>query len=393
MNIRYCALTTISLNMRSFVLPAACHLANNGYDVTIGCKRDDVFASSVPNNLTYLPLDIERGFSFKGTIIGIYQLYRFFRENKIQMVEYGTENVSFSGSIAAWLARVPVRIYNHWGARYVGYPKGLSRLFSMFIEKTCACLSTVVRQSSELNRQICIADKIYSAKKVKVLGYGGTVGADFNRFDIAYKDVWNADFRTRYGIADNDFVFGDICWVRRDKGSNELISAFKNLNKKDAWLVFVGDIYDEDPVDEDLLEWAKASDRVIFTGRVLDVEHYIAGFDCLVHPSYREGLGMVLQEAGAMGVPCITTDIPGPKEFGIPGETGLLVKCMDDGDLLEKMSLLYSNRELLSTLSTNVYEMTKERYERSKMVQRILDDRNDLYNTFLKSKKNRYGNR
>ena len=82
-NIKYCALTTISLNMRSFMLPAALHLAKNGYDVTIGCARDDKFAETVPDDLTYLPLGIERGFSLKGTLVGIWQLYRFFRKNKI----------------------------------------------------------------------------------------------------------------------------------------------------------------------------------------------------------------------------------------------------------------------------------------------------------------------
>ena len=381
---RYCALTTISLNMRSFVLPAAVHLARNGYDVTIGCKRDDAFARSIPEGLKYLPLEIERGFSFKGTLKGIIQLYRFFRKNDIQMVEYGTENVSFCGSIAAWLARVPVRIYNHWGARYVGYPKGLARTFSIFIEKTCASLSTVVRQSSELNRQICVADKLYPASKVSVLGYGGTVGADFSRFDISKRKEWNDAFRAKYGIGQSDFVYGDVCWVRKDKGSNELISAFRKLNRKGAWLVFVGDIYETDPVEQELLEWAKKSDRVIFVGRVLDVEHYIAGFDCMVHPSYREGLGMVLQEAGAMGVPCITTDIPGPKEFGIPGQTSLLVKSMDAEDLLEKMILVYEDSELLKSMSAKVYEMTKERYERGVMVERILSDRNQLYNRYIK---------
>ena len=382
--IKYCALTTISLNMRSFVMPAALHLAKNGYDVTIGCGRDEKFAESVPKELNYLPLDIERGFSFKSTIVGIWQLYWFFVKNKVQMVEYGTENVSFCGSIAAWLARVPVRIYNHWGARYVGYPKGFTRAFSIFIEKSCARLSTVVRQSSELNRQLCVTDGLYKEDKVKVLGYGGTVGADFSRFDISKKAEWNKTFREKYQIRESDFVFGDICWVRRDKGSNELIAAFKRLNQKDAWLVFVGDIFDQDPVDPELLEWAKSSDRIIFTGRVLDVEHYVSGFDVLVHPSYREGLGMVLQEAGAVGVPCITTNIPGPKEFGIPGKTGLLVESMDENDLFEKMELLYNDRSMLKDLSEAVYEMTKERYERGVMVQRILDDREELYNKYIK---------
>lgn len=364
-------------------MPAALHLAKNGYEVTIGCKRDDSFAKVVPDELTYLPLDIERGFSLKGTLLGIWQLYQFFRKNKTQIVEYGTENVSFCASIAAWLARVPVRIYNQWGARYVGYPKGAARSFSIFIEKTCAKLSTVVRQSSELNRKMCIEDKLYKAEKVKVLGYGGTVGADFSRFDISKKSEWNKAFREQYGIGEKDFVFGDICWVRRDKGSNEFISAFKRLNQRDAWLVFVGDIYNEDPVDPELMEWAKASDRVIFTGRVLDVEHYVAGFDCMVHASYREGLGMVLQEAGAMGVPCITTDIPGPKEFGINGETGLLVERMNTDDLFDKMSFLYNDRNRLNKLSKGVFEMTKARYERSVMVNRILADREDLKAKYL----------
>lgn len=303
------------------------------------------------------------------------------------MVEYGTENVSFCGSIAAWMARVPVRIYNHWGARYVGYEKGFGRSFSIFIEKTCARLSTAVRQSSELNRKMCIEDGLYKADKVKVLGYGGTVGADFSRFDINKRSEWSDAMRAKYGIGKDDFVFGDICWVRKDKGSNELIGAFRRLNKRDAWLVFIGDIYYEDPVEKELLDWAQNSDRVIFTNRVLDVEHYVAGIDVLVHPSYREGLGMVLQEAGALGIPCITTDTIGPKEFGTPGKTGLLVKKADTDDLYEKMLYFYEDRSRLESFSKAMYDMVKERYERGVMVQRILNDRNQLWEDYNTKKK------
>lgn len=382
--IRYCALTTISLSMRSFMMPAALHLARNGYDVTIGCMKDETFAKSIPSELKYLPLNIERGYSLKGTFAGIWQLFVFFKKNKIQMVEYGTENVSFCASIAAWLAGVPIRIYNHWGARYVGYPKGTHRKFSFFIEKTCARFSTEIRQSSHLNRELCISDHLYPADKVKVLGYGGTVGVDFSRFNFSKKTKYNEFFRTKYDISKDDFVFGDICWVRRDKGSNELISAFKELNQPDCWLVFIGDIYDEDPVTLELMEWAKKSDHVIFTGRVLDVEHYVAGFDCFVHPTYREGLGMVLQEAAAMAIPIITTDIPGPNEFSENGKYCLLAQKENTDDLFTKMKLMYDDRNLLNKYGQEVYEMTKERFERSKMVSRILEDREELKKKYLK---------
>lgn len=378
-NIRYCALTTISLNMRNFVLPAVRHLALNGYEITVGCKDDPDFAKTLPDNIHYIGLDIDRGFKLKKTIGTIIRLYKFFRKEKIQMVEYGTENISFCASIAGWMAGVPVRIYNHWGARYVGYT-GVLRQVSLFIERTAVCFSTTVRDCSTMNREMCIKDKVYSRKKSKVLGFGGTVGADFNKFSLEKREEYNSAFRAKNGIGNDDFVYGDVCFVRKDKGSNELLTAFKNINSKNhnTWLVFVGDIYEEDMPDKELMDWARQSDRVIFTGRVPDVEHYIAAFDCMVHPSYREGLGMVLQEAGAMGVPSITTDIPGPCEFAENGKSVILVEKADAADLQEKMEYVLDNKEALDSLSKEVYKLVKERYERGVMVQRILDDRNEL---------------
>ena len=378
--IRYCALTTIASSIRSFVLPSAIHLAENGYDVTIGCQKDDKLATDLPANLHYLPLNIERGFSLKGTLMATWQLYRFFRKEKIQMVEYGTENVSLCASIAAWAARVPVRIYNHWGARYVGYT-GLARQFSLLIERTSALFSTTIRQQSPKNMQMCIDDKVYPAKKVSVIGYGGTVGADFKRFDIGQKEVWNKIFRQKYNIPMEDIVFGDIGYIRKDKGHNELLIAFRNICNEHIWLVLVGDVFEPDAPDPELMEWAKQSNRVIFTGRVSDVEHYAAAYDVIVHPSYREGLGMVLQEAGALGIPYIACDIPGPGEIGIKGETGLLVEKGNTADLQKKMQYLLNHPESIRKMSKAMFLLTKERYERNKMVQRILDDRNKLKNS------------
>lgn len=385
--IKYCALTTISLNMRNFMMPAVEYLSKNGYDVIVGCKEDPAYAKTMPEGVGYIGLNIERGFKLGKTLKTIVRLYKFFKKEKIQMVEYGTENVSFCGSIAAWMAGVPVRIYNHWGARYVGYT-GILRQISLFIERTAVLFSTTVRDCSNMNMEMCIKDKVYSRKKAKVLGYGGTVGADFHRFNKDRRPEYNDSFRKKYGIGKDDFVYGDVCFVRKDKGSNELLTAFKNINEKNhnTWLVFVGDIYEEDLPEKALMDWAQNSDRVIFTGRVPDVEHYVASFNCMVHPSYREGLGMVLQEAGAMAVPSITTDIPGPSEFAVNGESVLLVNKADAEDLQEKMEFVLKDKKALESLSDEVYKLVKERYERGVMVQRILADRNELYKNNIKTK-------
>lgn len=374
---KYCALTTISGSLRSFVMPSAICLSQNGFDVTVGCQADEQFAHELPPNIHYIPLKISRGYSIKGTIVGIWQLYRFFRKVHIQMVEYGTENVSFCASIAAWMARVPIRIYNHWGARYIGF-SGIRKKMSFLIERTIACFSTDVRQQTVKNMEMCVADKVYPASKVKVLGFGGTVGADFYRFNIAKKKEYNQEFRVKHHIPFDDIVFGDVGYIRKDKGHDELLTAFKRISNSHAWLVLVGDVFEPDAPEKELMEWAKNSHRVIFTGRVRDVEHYVAAFDCMVHPSYREGLGMVLQEAGAMGVPYIACNIPGPGEIGIDGVTGLLVEKGDSQDLQEKMEKVINDTSLLKKMSCEMYNLTKERYERSKMVKRILDDRLEL---------------
>jgi glycosyltransferase involved in cell wall biosynthesis len=114
----------------------------------------------------------------------------------------------------------------------------------------------------------------------------------------------------------------------------------------------------------------------------MDVERYLAAYDVLVHPSYREGFGMVLQEAGAMGVPYITTNIPGPKEIGINGVTGLLVEPQSVTDLEDKIRQLINNLNLIKEMSESMYNLTLDRYERSKMVQRIYEHRLSLINKY-----------
>ena len=375
--INYCALTTLASSMRNFVLPSLLNLNNKGYQITAGCMADEQFAQALPKEISYLPLKIKRGYSVVGTLATTWQLFRFFRKNKTQMVEYGTENVAFCAAIAAWLAHVPVRIYNHWGARYVGF-NGMMRIFSLYIERIASLFSSDVRDVSPKNLEMCLKDKVYPVRKAKVLGYGGTIGADFKRFDISRKSEYNRQTRQKFNIPDSDMILGDIGYLRKDKGTNELITAFRKLNRQDIWLMLVGDVFNPDAPQKDLMEWAQNCSHVVFTGRVMDVEHYVAAFDCLIHPSYREGLGMVLQEAGAMGVPYITTDIIGPSEFGISGKTGLIAKVADADDLYEKMLSLINNREKLQEMSQEVYQYTKDKFERSIMLKRLLDDRNQL---------------
>ena len=376
---KYVFMTTVDVSMTWFMIPAAERMDSEEFDITLMCHMTDEFYEKHRMQYHCERLDLERGFHLGKTISGIRTLYKKFKKERYDVIDYATENVSLCAAIAGWMAKVPVRIYNHWGARYVGYT-GFSRFVSKMIERIAAKFSTDVRQVSPKNMELCVADKIYPAKKVKVLGYGGTVGVDCEKFNVLKKDEYRKQVRESFGIDEDAFVFGFIGRIQIDKGVNELFTAFREIAQSDpkAVLLMLGQMENTDSIEKELLDWANSSSQVVFTGKVNDVYRYISAFDLMVHPSYREGFGMVLQEAGAMKIPIITTDILGPSEFITNGENGVLVPPKDAEALKNAMRMLKENQPLREQYANAVYEYTVNNFERSIMVKRMIEDRKEL---------------
>ena len=91
--------------------------------------------------------------------------------------------------------------------------------------------------------------------------------------------------------------------------------------------------------------------------------------DILVHPTYREGFGMVIQEAGALAVPVITTKIPGASEVMVDGESCVLVEVKNTAELQSVMTDLLSNKERAKFLGDGAYNRTKALYDRPIMLE------------------------
>lgn len=377
--IKYGLLTTVESNMRSFVFPIVEKLDKANYEPVMICSMSEEFEKEMMPKYRCISIGIERGFHLCNLLKTIFELKKIFKNEQFDIVQYGTENVAFCASIAAWIAKVPIRIYEHWGARYVGY-KGLMRIISKIIERTAALFSTDVRQVSVRNMELCVADHIYPQNKVKVLGKGGTVGVDFSQFNLHRKTEYRDSVIKQYKIPENAFIFGFIGRIQRDKGVNELIQSFKNINEaySNIYLLLIGAMDEMNPINKKLLDWSTANKNVIFTGFVKDTYRYLSAFDIMVHPTYREGFGMVLQEAAALKIPIITTDIMGPGEYIHNGKTGILVPPRDSESLQKAMISLMNNQDQRVFFSDNNYEYTLRNFERSIMVERILKDRKEL---------------
>lgn len=136
---------------------------------------------------------------------------------------------------------------------------------------------------------------------------------------------------------------------------------------------------DTNPISQKNIEIAQNNDHIIMTGNVSPDQVYphMAMFDILTHPTYREGFGKVLQEAMGVGIPIITTNVPGPSEVIENNVSGLLVKVKDVKDLAEKMNLLYMDKNLKNIFATEGRARAEKYFDRPIMLNNILVDLNE----------------
>lgn len=146
------------------------------------------------------------------------------------------------------------------------------------------------------------------------------------------------------------FHFAYIGRIMKEKGINELFDACKMLNEKGYRFVLdlVG-FYEDDYKDQVVALVEEG--LVVNHGFQEDPRPYYEKADCIVLPSYHEGMSNVLLEGAACCRPLITTDIPGCREAVDDGITGMLVKVKDTDSLLSAMESMLKkspkDRELM----------------------------------------------
>jgi glycosyltransferase involved in cell wall biosynthesis len=129
------------------------------------------------------------------------------------------------------------------------------------------------------------------------------------------------------------FTFLFVGRLLTDKGIYELIKAFEKLKKEKpkVKLIIVGSPDEGNPNSiskGELEKWMKEG-LIEWHGFQEDVRPFYCMADCVVLPSYREGVPRVLLEAMAMEKPIITTDAPGCRNVCVDGVNGFLVKPKD----------------------------------------------------------------
>ena len=181
-----------------------------------------------------------------------------------------------------------------------------------------------------------------------------------------------------------NFSFLFIGRLVKDKGILEFIEAAKIMKAQNPAINFkvIGPLWQQNLRSNTLTKkvvYQWVSEGIIeYEGEKKDVRKDIAAADCIVLPSYREGISNVLLEAASMEKACIATNVTGCKEIIEDGKTGLLCRVRDASDLAAKM------KQMIALPESALMEMGKQ--ARQKMIREF--DKRIVLNCYLKEIKN-----
>lgn len=132
--------------------------------------------------------------------------------------------------------------------------------------------------------------------------------------------------------------FNFVARVMKDKGIDEYLEAAKIIKKKYPDVIFnvIGMI--DQPHYEDILKKYEEDGIIKYHGFQTDMMPFIEKCNCMINPSYTEGMSNVLLENAACGRPLIASDIPGCREIIESGINGYSFEVKNTNQLLEKIN-------------------------------------------------------
>lgn len=247
------------------------------------------------------------------------------------------------------------------GIEYVANVQGLGTAFE---SKKLARLVTVLYQFALAKSKVVFFENTANAKefldrsiisrsKIKVLN-----GAGINLNDYPLKKYPNNE----------KFHFLYLGRIMKEKGNTELFDACCELKSEGYKFVLdlVGFFEDEYKTRVETLEKEKL---VVFHGFQKNPIPYYQNTDCVVLPSYHEGMSNVLLEASAIGRPTITTNIPGCRESVKDGYNGFLCEKQNKDSLKVCMrKMLELSIEDRANMGLNGRKLVEENFDKEKVV-------------------------
>jgi glycosyltransferase involved in cell wall biosynthesis len=371
-------ITTVPSSIES-LLRGQLHFLDQYYEVTAIASDNNQATWNIiaeREKVKCRPIAMEREIALWKDIKSLYKLYVYFRKEKPFIVHSITPKAGLLSMISSKLAGVPIRMHTFTGLIFPSKTGLYQKLLIWMDRLLCFCATSIYPEGEGVKKDL-INYKITN-KPLKVIANGNVNGINssfFARNQLDGKDL--LQLRQLLNMQADDTIFCFVGRLVKDKGINELVHAFIEINQQYPLtkLLLVGRFEKKlDPLLPNTEEKIDHHPNILFVGEQTDVRPYLAISDIFVFPSYREGFPNVVMEAGAMELPCIVTDINCCNEIIEDGVNGLIIPPKNEEKIKEKMLLLLNNNELRWHLKQNARKMITSRYEKKMLWEALLKE-------------------
>lgn len=268
----------------------------------------------------YVP-ELGRELSPLRDIITLFKLWRLMRQMRPDVVHTHTAKAGFVGRVAAWLARVPVRVHTFHGHVFHGYFGPRKTAFFQALERLTARLTDrLIAVSPLLKEELATTYRIAPSQKIAV----APEGPDLSRYLQTPRHL--GTFRSQFGLPPAAPLIGIVGRLVPIKNHALFLQAAQRVRQSlpEAHFVIIGD----GELREALSVQAQAlslAESVTFTGFLRDLCPVYSDLDLVVISSNNEGTPVSIIEALAAGVPVVSTAVGGVPDLLDGGRFGTLV--------------------------------------------------------------------
>lgn len=359
----------LGMNIQNFRMNLIENFSQNGFKVSVSCVND-----SIAQDLQNQDIDVHAiNMDVKGTnpfqdVKTIWEYYKIFKSQKPDILLFYTVKPNIYGSFAARILGIPfINTVTGLGSAFIS--NNITTRIVKILYKMAFSKSHKVFFQNPDDRDVFVENELLSQEKIGI-SPGSGIDTEFFK---------PADKTKEY----QECTFLLIARLLGDKGIQEYVEAAKELKQNNipvrCQLLGPLGVLNPTAIKESELDSWIQNDWIDYLGETKDVRPYIANADCVVLPSYREGLPRTMLEAGSMAKPLIATDVPGCREVVKEGQNGYLCKVRDSQSLKEAMEKMISlSKEERLKMGQNAREYIQSTFDVQKVNELYLNEVNKI---------------
>lgn len=369
--------STVPLSLNS-LLKGQLKMLNEHYEIVgVSSPGSELEEVHQREGIRVIVLPMERHISLVKDFISLIRMILLFLKEQPDMVHSLTPKAGLISMLAGWITGVPVRMHTFTGLVFPTATGFKQKLLIWMDRLTCACATHINPEGNGVKQDLMHYQ--ITKKTLKIIANGNINGINLDYFQKSPEIMQVAEAYRKEGV----FTFCFVGRMVRDKGINELVSAFVRLQEKYAStrLILVGPFERNlDPVSPETEKQIFGNPAIEFMDFQKDIRPFLVASDALAFPSYREGFPNVVLQAGAMGLPAIVTNINGSNEIIEPGKNGVIIESQNEEQLYLAMENFVLEQDKVRMMAQNCRTIIAEKFDQRIVWAALLEE----YKTLLK---------